>query len=301
MRESFKVLVCGPIIGRVNIANFAANLNTLAFELSQINPKSGVHIQTYESDSSEIKELLQLSDSLSINTTPDPGPDKEFYSSKGYENTSRMFRIGVDGLENLASVTCCKTRAELIPDATQVKKFIAKIQQTLNDLRIKGSDSVAILQEHYGGPLAYRKGTLCSIADTFIIADTSFLLKVFIKAEKIWLDYKALPMGSRIYAPVNEQFLGRAYYECSQKYDTSFLVRKFDFKLRGFLIGRSLEKSKIVFFSYSSFGFATGRFSNTTKSVVSKNIVILNKIPIARRLIDILFLFYRLRKFIYKL
>ena len=47
MRESFKVLVCGPIIGRVNVANLAANLNTLAFELSQINPKSGVHIQTF--------------------------------------------------------------------------------------------------------------------------------------------------------------------------------------------------------------------------------------------------------------
>ena len=297
--DTLQVLVCGPVIGRVNIREFSLILNLLAHTLSKINPKNGVHVQTYEKDAAELVKFLEIKDSLSLSFSTDPGPDYNFPSKKGFENTSRMFRLGVEGLKNLSADICCKTRAELVPDIDNIQKFISQITITTTNLKARGMDSIAIIPEHYGGPLAYKKGTLCSISDTFIIANTRFMREVFSMAENIWLDYKKSSPSTPNYPLVNEQFLGRAYYEKVAGCNTSNLKMKFDFQFDKLLVGRSLEKNKILFVPYWLFGFTLGRFSNTSNSLVSNKSITLNRIPVARRIIDILFLLYRLRNLIH--
>ena len=96
---------------------------------------------------------------------------------------------------------------------------------------------------------------------------------------------------------MNEQYLGCAFYEYSSQCDTSFLKKRLDFQFRSLLAGRSLEKNKILFLSFSSFGFMHSRFYDTwSDSLVSKQILIVNRIPVLRRLIDLLFIAYRLKQ-----
>jgi hypothetical protein len=188
---------------------------------------------------------------------------------------------------------CCKTRVELIPTPDGVSNFIEKTVETVIHLGAKGDYSIAFLREHYSGPLAYRKGTLCSIPDTFLIAETKQLREVFRRSEVIWREMKQAKKFDPHWPPVNEQLLGRAYYEYAADYFDDFPIHKFDFRLKPYFLGRRMEKSKFIFLSYSDFSFYPGRFSSMKKNYVSSSTLFCNNTPYLRAIVDFLFIIHR--------
>lgn len=140
-----------------------------------------MHIQTYARDRAAIIGLLEISEYLTISTSTDPGPEYDFPTKdskkKEFENTSRMFQLGSDGLCKLSTDYCCKTRVELVPDVRKIDQFIYETQRITENLKVKGQSGISMLPEHYSGPLTFKKGTLCAIADTFLISETIFCLK----------------------------------------------------------------------------------------------------------------------------
>ena len=203
-------LISGPVKSRVVDENWCEVIKSIAKELKNRRSSNQLIVSTYPDEINEINGI----NGIKIIINEDPGYDQDFYHIRNGiklpRNTSRMLATTFNGIKDINTDWCLRSRIELLPDINHVEKHISRIEELIQDLDKIKTGGAVFLTSNFHSSITSRKGSILSFSDVFAIMRTEDIRELWETAQKIYLEI--LNGNTHPKHPLmNEQIIGQAY------------------------------------------------------------------------------------------
>lgn len=267
----FTLLVSGPISSRFTELVTLQTLIDSFILVKEMNALNRIFVSTYDGDfpvelNPYVDRVLFCKDPGPDNYRVDPWPignnERRFES-----NTSRMLECTNIGLSHIETALTIKTRVELLPENSKI--FSAWYQDIASFICESDEPLIAILHEHFSGISFSINGILGMLPDTFQLAKTETLQKIWFESQIFWKKYLDHLIIKKYRFPISpEQVIGLNFLELYANFDLKnefSSIRRYYTSLKLIKSQIFAEKKLYILQEYKNSGMSVNYFAGTLK------------------------------------